>query len=73
MDRIPTFGMGKACFYMNRTAFSGLKLAAMEKSSSALAIEPAKDQFGQSRSWLSFEGVPLRKCDAILETESVVS
>lgn len=72
LDRIPNLNMGKACFYMNRTCFSGLKLAAMDKSSSALGIEQAKDQFGTSRAWLSYEGVPIRKTDALLNTESVV-
>jgi len=72
-DRIQNLNKGKPCFYMNRTVFSGLKLAALDKSNSVLAIEKALTQFGQSRSWLSFEGIPLRKTDALLNTESVVS
>jgi len=73
LDRIPYAGMGRPCFYMNRTVHSGLKLAALEKSNSVLAIESGLDQFGRTHSWTSFLGVPLRKCDALVNAEAVVS
>lgn len=71
--RIPNMGMGKAAFYMNRTVHSGLALAAMDKSQYVLKIEQGLTQFGQPNSWLSFLGVPMRRVDSILNTESVVS
>lgn len=73
LDRIPNFGMGRAAFYMNRTVYSGLRIQALNKSSSVLTIEQGLSQFGTPQNWLSFMGVPLRKCDQILNTESLVS
>jgi hypothetical protein len=71
--RIPNMSMGRAAFYMNRTVHSGLALAAMDKSQYVLKIEQGLTQFGQPNSWLSFLGVPLRRVDSLLNTESVVS
>ena len=71
--RIPNMSMGRAAFYMNRTVHSGLSLAAMDKSQYVLKIEQALTQFGQPNSYLSFLGVPLRRVDALVNTESVVS
>lgn len=72
LDRVPNLGMGRAAFYMNRSTYSLLRRLAMEKTSSVLAIEKGLDQFGTPRGWTSFEGVPLRKVDAILNTEARV-
>jgi hypothetical protein len=71
--RIPNMSMGRAAFYMNRTVHSGLALAAMDKSQYVLKIEQGLTQFGQPNSWLSFLGVPLRRVDALLNTEAAVS
>lgn len=71
--RIPNMGMGRAAFYMNRTVHSGMALAAMDRSQYVLKIEQGLSQFGMPYSWLSFLGVPLRRVDQILNTESVVS
>jgi hypothetical protein len=71
--RIPTFSIGKKCFYMNRTVYSGLMRMALEKSSSALGISAGLTQFGQPGAMLSFLGIPIRQCDALLNTEAVVS
>ena len=71
MDRIPSAGMGKLCFYMNRSAYSGLKILAMDQSQSALAIQEATSQYGTSpNATLTFLGVPIRICDAITNAES---
>ena len=71
--RIPNMAMGRAAFYMNRTVHSGLAIAALDKSQAALKVEQGLTQFGQPNSWLSFLGVPLRRVDSLLNTESVVS
>jgi len=71
--RIPNMSMGRPAFYMNRTVHSGLALAALDKSQYVLKIEQGLTQFGQPDSWLSFLGVPLRRVDSLLNTESVVS
>lgn len=72
MDRIPNFGMGRASFYMNRTVYSILRLQALQKSNYALSVEKGLNQFGTPTSWLSFEGVPLRRVDQLLNTEARV-
>lgn len=71
--RIPNMAMGRAAFYMNRTVHSGLALAALDKSQYVLKINEGLTQFGQPNSWLSFLGVPLRRVDSLLNTESAVS
>ena len=71
--RIPNMAMGRAAFYMNRTVHSGLSIAAMDKSQSVLAIQEGLSQFGTAQSYLSFLGVPLRRVDALINTETAVS
>ena len=71
--RIPNMAMGRAAFYMNRTVHSGLSVAALDKSQYVLKVNEGLSQFGMPTSWLSFLGVPLRRVDAILNTEAVVS
>jgi hypothetical protein len=71
--RIPNMSMGRAAFYMNRTVHSGLSIAALDKSQYVLKINEGLSQFGMPYSWLSFLGVPLRRVDALLNTEAVVS
>lgn len=73
LDRIPNFGMGRPVFYMNRTVYSILRLQALNKSNYALAVEKGLSQFGTPMNWLSFNGVPLRRVDQLLNTESTVS
>ena len=73
LDRIPNLNAGRACFYMNRTVFSMLRLQALAKSNYVLAIEPAMSQFGTPQRWTTFMGVPLRKVDAISNAESQVT
>lgn len=76
IDRIPNANGVKLAFYMNRTVFSALKLMALDKSSSALSIEDALLQFGDftvKSKQLNFLGIPIRKCDALVNNESVVS
>lgn len=72
--KIPNTAMGKCVFYMNRTVFTALMRTAMEKgAASGLTIQNAATQFGTPSSMLSFLGIPIRQCDAILNTEAVVS
>jgi len=71
--RIPNMAMGRAAFYMNRTVHSGLAIAALDKSQAVLKINDGLSQFGMPYSWLSFQGVPLRRTDVIVNTEAVVS
>ena len=71
--RIPNMAMGRAAFYMNRTVHSGMAISALDKSQSVLSIQEGLSQFGSAQSYLSFLGVPLRRVDALLNTEAAVA
>jgi len=73
LDRVPNLTVGRAAFYMNRTVYSLLRVQALAKSNYALAVMQGLNQFGTPTSWLSFEGVPLRRVDQLLNTEATVS
>ena len=73
LARIPNYGMGRPAFYMNRTIYSGLSIQAMDRSQNILAVQEGLSQFGTPQNWLSFQGVPCRRVDTILNTESTVS
>lgn len=72
LDRVPNLSLGRAVFYMNRTVFSMLRIQALGKSSATLSIQQSLNQFGTPQSWTSFEGVPLRRVDQLLNTEARV-
>lgn len=72
MDRVPNLSMGRAAFYANRTVYSMLRVAALNKSNAALSIEKALTQFGTPYSLTNFLGAPLRKVDQLLNTETRV-
>ena len=72
VDRLPSRGMCRPAFYMNRTLHSMLRIQAMNKTSNVLTPEKGLNQFGQSDSWTSFDGIPLRKTDALLNSEARV-
>jgi len=73
LARIPNYGMGRPAFYMNRSIYSGLSIQAMDRSQNILAVQEGLSQFGTPQNWLSFLGVPCRRVDTILNTESTVS
>lgn len=78
MARIPMMGMGTPVFYATRTVKEMLAVAALDKSNAALAIMPAANQFGaiapgSVQKQVEFFGVPVRTCDQILTTETVVA
>lgn len=76
IDRIPSAAGVKLAFYMNRTVFSGLKIAALDKSQNALSIQDALLQFGDmtvKTSELLFLGIPIRRCDALTLAEGLAS
>lgn len=79
MARIPAMGMGTPVFYANRTVKEMLSIGALDKSQNALSITEGVNQFGVvspgsvGNGMLKFFGVPVRTCDQILTTETVVS
>lgn len=67
-NAIPQVKMGKAAIYCNRAVKTQLDIAAASKSNAALSL---KEVFGEEVT--SFWNIPIRQCDAILNTEAVVS
>jgi hypothetical protein len=72
IDRLPTLTGVNTSFYCNRTVLSNLRVAALDKSNSAVTIEPALDQFGKTIFTMSFLGHPVRVTDALTEAEARV-
>ena len=68
LDRLPSLKGVRPVFYMNRTAYSFMRLQGLARSNAAVTIQPALNQFE-----LGFEGVPIRRCDQLLNTEAQVS
>jgi len=63
---IPSFGMGRAVFYANAFVLQYLQLQAIAKSNLALKY----DEVG-GKPVTSFMGVPIKRCDALVNTEAV--
>ena len=69
LDVPPSLTMGRPAFYMNRRARSFLRRQMLEKiAGSTLTM----DQIG-GKQVLSFSGIPVRRCDALLNTETAVA
>lgn len=73
VDRMPTLTGIAPAFYVNRTVASLLRVAALDKSSAAVTVEPGLNQFGDNIFQLRFLGIPVRIVDAINNTEAQVS
>jgi hypothetical protein len=64
---VPQNNVGRGVFYCSPAVLAMLNMAAIEKANAALTID---EVFGKKV--LSFWGVPIRPCSAILETEAVL-
>ena len=73
IDRLPSLGGTKNFFMANRTVLSNLRVAALDKSNSAVTIEEGLNQFGQTIHTTKFLGIPVVLVDRILNTEAAVS
>lgn len=67
LNRLP-FGGAGAVIYCNRTIMTQIQINAKDKSNVAYG---SNEVFG--RRVFDFLGVPIRKCDAILDTETAIS
>lgn len=68
MNKLPSETLGRRVFYVNRTVYTMLQIQALNKSSSALAIVPATNQFQ-----MNFFGIPIRMVDRLRVNESLVA
>ena len=69
LRRIPSLSMGRPAFYANRDALDYIDLQSMNRS--VLAFTQSDDAQGKMVN--KFRGIPIRRCDAILNTESSTS
>ena len=72
IDHIPAIDTVKAAFYVNRTLASHLRIAALDKSNSAVTIEEGLNQFGRTIHQLTFLGIPVRLQDVLTVAEARV-
>ena len=68
INTIPQLSMCRPAFYMNRAVKNIFDIAAQEKGNLALSIG---EVWGKPQT--NFWGIPLKQCDAILATESVLT
>lgn len=73
IDRLPNTNGVKTAFYVSRTVASNLRIAALDKSNSALSVQESLNQFGETIYTTRFLGHPVRLVDQLLETEAQVS
>lgn len=71
--RLPTLQGIRPVFYANRTVLEMLAIQGLNTSSSALSVQDAISQFGMPMRDVKFLGIPVRLCDAILNTEATIS
>jgi len=67
-EAIPKFSMGRPVWYVNRTIREKLRLGILEKISTNLSWEAVA-----GRRVMMFDGIPVKRCDAIVNNEAVVS
>lgn len=68
VELIPNVNMGKAAFYCNKTIRSILRRQITNKDNVNLSLDEVA-----GKKVVSFDGIPVRKCDAILNTETAIS
>jgi hypothetical protein len=66
-ERIPELGKGRAAVYMNRRLREKLRLGILEKISSNLSWETVAGE-----RVMTFDDIPVRRCDALVNTEARV-
>jgi len=67
-ERIPSFAAGRAAWYVNRTIREKLRIGILEKIASNLTWETVS-----GRRVMMFDEIPVRRCDALLNTEAQVT
>ena len=66
-ERIPSFGKGRACWYVNRNIREKLRLGILEKISSNLSWETV-----EGKRVMTFDDIPVRRTDALINAEARV-
>lgn len=71
--RVPNLRAGSPVFYMNRTVAQMLPVQGLNTSSQAVVVAQAINQFGEPIVNMSFQGIPIRICDQLLNTEARIT
>jgi len=66
-ERIPSFGKGRACWYVNRTIREKLRLGILERTATNLNWDTV-----EGKRVMTFDDIPVRRTDALLNTEARV-
>ena len=66
-ERIPSYGKGRACWYVNRTIRERLRIGILERTSSNLTWESV-----EGKRVMTFDDIPVRRVDALLRNEARV-
>lgn len=67
-ERIPSFGKGRAAFYVNRTIREKLRLGILERVANNLSWETVS-----GKRVMTFDDIPVRRTDALINAEAVVA
>lgn len=67
VHRVPNLQMGRTAIYMNRDIAEYLDVQSVGKPSLGINVKETEGIF-----WRDFRGIPIRECDALLNTESRV-
>lgn len=72
LTKIPKSNTGHLAMYMNSDVFAGLNVTAKRCNADVIAINTKSNEFGVQNAWGSYMGVPMRQCDQIVNTETLV-
>lgn len=72
-ELVPNMNAGRAAFYMNRNTRSFLRRQIKNDGNMRLTERDFLGASGITRATPMFDGIPIRRCDAILNTESPVT
>lgn len=68
LEQVKDLSMGKPVFYVNRTIRSFLRRQMLNKSNVLLNLDELA-----GKKVLTFDGIPVRRCDSLVNTEATVS
>lgn len=66
-ERIPSFGKGRACWYVNRNIREKLRIGILEKTANNLSWETV-----EGKRVMTFDDIPVRRTDALVNNEARV-
>lgn len=72
-ELIPNLNAGRPAFYMNRTLRGFLRRQIQNKTANTLTVEQVLRGNGMKAYVPMFDGIPVRRCDALLNTETGIA